>query len=45
MSLVGQAVEIMSITLVIYLAIGLAISGSINLWDWRLRAREGHVVH
>lgn len=45
MSLVGQAVEIMSVTLVIYLAIGLAISGSMNLWDWRLRAREGHVVH
>jgi general L-amino acid transport system permease protein len=45
MSLVGQAVEIMSVTLVIYLAIGLAISGSMNLWDWRLRVREGHVVH
>jgi general L-amino acid transport system permease protein len=45
MSLVGQAVEIMSVTLVIYLAIGLAISGAMNLWVWRLRAREGHVVH
>jgi general L-amino acid transport system permease protein len=45
MSLVGQAVEIMSVTLVIYLAIGLAISGALSLWDWRLRIREGHVVH
>ena len=42
MALVGQAVEIMSVTLIIYLAIGLAVSGSMNLWDWRLRAREGH---
>jgi len=43
LALVGQAVEIMSITLVIYLAIGLAVSGAMNLWDWRLRARQGHV--
>ncbi len=44
MALVGQAVEIMSVTLIIYLAIGLAISASMNLWDWRLRMREGHAV-
>jgi general L-amino acid transport system permease protein len=42
LSLVGQAVEIMAITLVIYLAIGLAVSCAVNAWDWRLRAREGH---
>lgn len=45
MTLVGQAVEIMSVTLIIYLAIGLVISGAMNLWDWRLRAREGNAVH
>jgi general L-amino acid transport system permease protein len=44
LSLVGQAVEIMSITLIIYLAIGLAVSAAMNLWDWRLRAREGHAA-
>jgi general L-amino acid transport system permease protein len=44
LSLVGQAVEIMAITLVIYLAIGLAVSAAMNLWDWRLRMREGHAV-
>jgi general L-amino acid transport system permease protein len=44
LSLVGQAVEIMSITLVIYLAIALAVSGVMNLWDWRLRTRTGHAA-
>jgi general L-amino acid transport system permease protein len=43
LSLVGQAVEIMSVTLMIYLLMGLIVSGVLNIVDWRLRAREGHV--
>jgi len=43
LSLVGQAVEIMSLTLMIYLLMGLIVSGVLNIVDWRLRARGGHV--
>jgi general L-amino acid transport system permease protein len=43
LSLVGQAVEIMSVTLMIYLLMGLIVSGVLNIVDWRLRARGGHV--
>jgi general L-amino acid transport system permease protein len=43
LSLVGQAVEIMSVTLMIYLVMGLIVSGVLNIVDWRLRARGGHV--
>jgi general L-amino acid transport system permease protein len=42
LSLVGQAVEIMSMTLMIYLLMGLVVSGVLNVVDWRLRAKEGH---
>jgi general L-amino acid transport system permease protein len=42
LSLVGQAVEIMSMTLMIYLLMGIIVSGVLNLIDWQLRAREGY---
>ncbi len=39
LSLVGQAVEIMSMTLMIYLLMGVIVAGSLNILDWRLRSR------
>jgi len=42
LSLVGQAVEIMSMTLMIYLLMGMFVAGALNLLDWRLRSRGGH---
>jgi len=39
LSLVGQAVEIMSMTLMIYLLIGMVVAGTLNILDWRLRSR------
>jgi general L-amino acid transport system permease protein len=42
LSLVGQAVEIMSMTLMIYLLMGMIVAGSLNILDWRLRSRGGY---
>jgi general L-amino acid transport system permease protein len=42
LSLVGQAVEIMSMTLMIYLLMGMIVAGTLNILDWRLRSRGAH---
>ena len=37
----GQAVEVIAITMAVYLALSLTISASMNLYQWRLKRRGG----